>query len=150
MKSEVTRRDFPPEYFEIVVWAPQEIDEHRIAGSSSFCEWPRQFGVISGYATTGEVWPEQANQEADRRLQERLRELSNWVRRVEVSSPDRTHCEPSWAAALPWETLCDLGQEFLQCALYYVKDDAMYVSFCDVRRQLVPMGSFRTRVQTNR
>jgi hypothetical protein len=133
-------QDFPVEYVTALFWTPPQKAEERE-------DWPAQFGIISGYATTGERWPEERNRAADRRLEQRLRAARVWIRRVEVTSPDRSHREPSWAVARPWEDLCDLGKEFLQVAIYYVIGDRLYLSYCDRRRQLVEVGAFRDRVR---
>jgi hypothetical protein len=132
--------DFPAEYFSALIW----IEPHDGVNVE---HWPAEFGIVSGYATTGEVWPEARNRDADRRLEQRLRAKNVWLRRVDITSPDRSHREPSWAVALPWEPLCDLGRRFLQTAIYYVQADQLYVSFCDQRRQLVEVGSFRERLR---
>jgi len=110
-------------------------------------EWPRQFVIVTAYATTGEVWDAKQNEEADRRLREMLEKQAVWMRRITGYSPATGHAEPGWAAALDWQTGCDLGEVFAQDAIYCVVDDTLYVTHCDRRRALVPIGAFRMRLR---
>ena len=117
--------------------------------------WPEAFVILTAYATTGEAWTEEQNRDADRRLEEALRSraphgsTSAWddLRRVTGFSPDTGHAEPGWAVALPFHEACDLGEDFRQDALYVVKGDVLFVSYCDERRGLVRVGFFRDRLE---
>lgn len=124
-----------PAYFETRFHAPD-------AGE----DWPQEFVIISAYATTGHHWSRERNASADRELADALRERTTWLRRVTGYSPETGHAEPSWAAMLPFEAACDLGVKFEQDAIYSVAGDELSVSYCDARRQLVPVGSFRERL----
>ena len=110
-------------------------------------EWPRQFVIVTAYATTGEVWDAKRNVEADQRLRESLEKQSVWMRRITGYSPTTGHAEPGWAVALDWQTGCALGQAFAQDAIYCVVDDTLYVTHCDQRRDLVSVGAFRLRLR---
>ena len=112
--------------------------------------WPRRFVILTAYATTGTSWSEAENEDADRRLEAALRARvgeDGKVRRITGFSPTTGHAEPGWAARLPFEEACDLGARFRQDALYVVRDDGLFVSYCDERRALVPVGSFRERLE---
>lgn len=106
----------------------------------------RDFAIITAYATTGEEWTDKRNEEADRKLQERLQD-NNWlIGRMIGYSPSTGHAEPGWAVAIGFEDACDIGAEFKQDAIYYVKGDTLSVSFCDkVKRGMVEVGEFRSR-----
>ena len=108
--------------------------------------FPEEFAIVTGYATTGERWSEERNQASNAALFAELQSRGVWVHPVTGVSPDGTHAEPGWAAALPFDDACDLGRRFLQLAIYYVRGDALFVSFCDERRGLVRVGSFRERL----
>lgn len=111
-----------------------------------WADYPKQFAIITAYATTGMKWTDQKNQNADRGLEEKLRKLAPWVRRVTGYSPSSGHAEPSWAVPIEFCLACDLGQAHEQDAIYYVKQDTLFVSYCDRRRQLVEVGDFRSGV----
>ena len=107
----------------------------------NWSEQPEEFAIISGYATTGEKWSEERNQQADERLQKRLVEKGAWLRRVTGYAPDTGHNEPCWATAISFDEACDIGEEFLQDAIYYVVGDDLYVSHCDSRRVKTPISA---------
>lgn len=128
-----------PEYFQVRFRAPRHAEP-----------WPRRFVILTGFATTGTSWTDQENTDADRCLEETLRARLGeeaWVRRITGFSPTTGHAESGWAAPLPFEEACDLGVGFLQDALYVVRGDRLLVSYCDERRALVPVGSFRERLE---
>lgn len=108
---------------------------------------PQEFAIITAYATTGETWTQEKNEAADRQLSEELRERGLWFRRLTGFSPSTGHAEPGWAVALPWEDACDVGLDFRQDAIYFVRDDMLYVSQCPpMQRLLVPVAVFSERL----
>jgi Protein of unknown function (DUF3293) len=107
---------------------------------------PDAFVLITGYATTGEVWPIEINEAADRALESELRERGCLLGRVTGVSPMDGHEEPGWAAELPWDEACELGLRFRQDAIYVITGDELWVTHCDARRHLIHVGPFRVRV----
>ena len=113
-------------------------------------DWSEQreeFAIISGYATTGEKWPTERNQQADEQLHHRLVENGTWLRRVTGYAPDTGHNEPCWAIAISFDEACDIGEEFLQDAIYYVVGDDLFVSHCDSRRVKTPISKFSVKIR---
>lgn len=121
----------------------------RVGFATSDESWMAEFSIISAYATTGERWSDEQNGVADQKLEEELRRRAVWLRRVVGYSPMSSHAEPSWAAAVPFEEACKLGLQFKQDAIYHVMGDALSVSYCDDRRQLVTVGGFRDRLHVS-
>ena len=119
----------------------------RVEPGTAADDWPAELAIISAYPTTGQWWSDEENRAADVRLEMELRQRSISMRRVIGYSRKTGHAEPSWAAAVSFKDACDLGQKFKQDAIYYVKGDELSVSFCDYRRGLVPVGSFRERLR---
>lgn len=109
--------------------------------------WPEEFAIITAYATTGEVWTEEENVTADRELGELLGSLSSFLRRVTGYSPSTGHAEPGWAVAIPFDSACEIGMRFKQDAVYFVRSGDLFVSHCDSRKGLVPVGRFHERIQ---
>ena len=106
----------------------------------------RDFAIITAYATTGEQWTDERNVQADRTLQERLQADGTLLGQMTGYSPSTGHAEPGWATATGFEDACDLGIEFKQDAIYYVRDETLYLSFCDEeKRELVEVGPFQPR-----
>lgn len=108
-------------------------------------EWPKEFVIITAFATTGKQWTEEMNTSADRELRSELASADHLIGRVTGYSPETLHAEPGWAAGMAWQEACELGLKYKQDAIYVVKDDQLFVTFCDDRRQLVPVGDFRER-----
>jgi hypothetical protein len=114
--------------------------------ADSWDDAPAQFAIITAYATTGETWPEAVNIDADCRLRSTLRGRNLWAKRVTGHSSSSGHREPGWAAALDHNSACDIGKWFKQDAIYYISDGKIFVSYCDARRALIPIGRFAERL----
>lgn len=122
--------------------------ETRFAVADPAVEFPHEFAIIAAYATTGEAWTDLENESADRELEAVLRRTSSLIGRITGFSPTTGHAEPGWSAVLPWQEACDLGLSFRQDAIYVVEGDHLFVTLCDSRRQLLPVGAFRERLHT--
>lgn len=114
--------------------------------SEPWDDWPAEFAIVTAYATTGESWPDEDNQAADRQLEAELRRWGRWIRRLTGYSPATGHREPGWAVEIGFQPACDLGKRYKQDAIYYVTGDTLWVSFCGERRAPVEIGRFRPRV----
>ena len=126
-----------PAYFETL------FDAHGFAG-----EWPAQFAIVTAWAATGTYSTQAANDEADRKLELELQRRGCWRQRITGYSPTTGHAEPGWAMELPSDAACDLGQMFLQDAIYFVDADHLYVTHCDGRRRRIRIGEFRSRLRS--
>lgn len=125
-----------PDFYFLTQFRDQEAD----------CIWPSEFSIITAHATTGQEWGSEENEAADSALSDEFRGDGKWIARITGYSPVTGHAEPGWAAAIGWETACDLGSKYKQDAIYHVKGDELFVSYCDGRRALVPVGMFRERL----
>lgn len=108
----------------------------------SWQDAPVEFAIFTAYATTGETWTDKENVSADRRLKNTLRRFNVWMTPITGYSPSNGHSEPGWAVAIDHGKACDLGKWFKQDAIYFVSNGRLFVSYCDQRRTLVPIGSF--------
>jgi hypothetical protein len=108
-------------------------------------DWPSEFVIISAFATTGESWTTQENEDADHRLASELRSRGGWFARIVAYSPTTGHAEPSWAVDLALDEGFDFGRRFRQDAIYHVKEDELSVARCN-QGVLVRVGSFRQRL----
>lgn len=109
-------------------------------------EWPREFVIITAYATTGETWTDERNQEADQRLLTELQGRGCTPIRITGYDPVTGHAEPGWAADLTLDEALELGRDFLQDAIFVVQGDALLVSSCANTWKQQTLGSFRERV----
>jgi Protein of unknown function (DUF3293) len=121
--------------------------ETRFRMPLDVASWPAKFALITGYATTGEVWSDARNQQANDALEKVLVATGSWMAPITGYSPITGHAEPGWAVELPFEKCCDLGAQFLQDAIYFVENGTLYVSPCaPSRRSLFPVAIFNDRL----
>jgi hypothetical protein len=117
--------------------------ETRFRTDQPVIDWPLEFVILSAFPTTGQSWTQDQNEAADQRLESELRTRAGWLVRIFGYSPTSGHTEPSWAIDLPLQEGCNIGQRFLQDAIYHVKNDELSVVRCGEQRALVRVGSFR-------
>lgn len=111
-------------------------------------EWPTNFLIVTAYATTGETWSAGRNDQADQALAARIESLGVWKRRITGTSPDGQHAEPGWALDVPLDAGRRLGREFLQDAVYFVRENMLHVASCLDDRE-APVGVFMNRLTVN-
>ncbi len=109
-------------------------------------EWPAAVVIIAAYATTGETWSAERNQEADQRLHAELLERGCAPIRITGFDPATGHAEPSWAVVLPLDEALAVGRDFLQDAIFVVEGDALLVAPCNRPQASQAVGHFRERV----
>jgi hypothetical protein len=127
--------DLYPEYFET----------HFRCGNNDFASI-REFAIITAYATTGEQWPEERNKDANEKLHQELKIQGCLLGTIIGFSHETDHEESSWVAEMGFDCACDIGLKYKQDAIYYVRDDMLFVSLCDDRRELVKVGPFSARL----
>jgi hypothetical protein len=94
-------------------------------------EIPTDGVILSACATTGEVWSDQRNQQADADLARMLQGISRGsLIRLIGYSPTDDHAEPSWMIDLDCLSACRLGVDFKQDALYVIERDSLFVVRC--------------------
>jgi hypothetical protein len=108
--------------------------------------WPKEFVILSAYATTGERWSDEANERAHRALVAELAGLCVWMFEVTGFSPTTDHAEPGFAVEVDLEQARAIGRRFRQDAIYHVRGDVLSVTHCDEGDALVRVGSFAERV----
>jgi Protein of unknown function (DUF3293) len=123
--------------------------ETRFHATNPVGGWPAEFVIISAFATTGESWTSQENEDVDRRLASELIANGAWMHRVTGYSPTTGHAEPSWAVEVPLDVARTLGLRFHQDAIYHVEGDLLSVTHCDARSELVHVDCFRSRLDLN-
>jgi hypothetical protein len=108
--------------------------------------WPREFAIVTAWATTGETWPAEQNALADERLRTTLAARGAWYERITGYSPLDGHAEPGWAAELPVGAARALGADFAQDAIYWVRGDELYVTACAADAALERVSLFSARL----
>lgn len=101
--------DFHPAYFGV-----------RFRGPWPDLLCPEEFAIITAHATTGEVWSDEENREADIALENLLRATGPRIRRITGYDPGTGHAEAGWAVEMTFESACDLGPRFKQDAIFWI------------------------------
>jgi hypothetical protein len=121
--------------------------ETRFRTQEPVPRWPREFVIVTAYATTGDLWPHQRNVDANRKLEAELREGRQWHHPVTGYAPATGHEEPGWAVELGVAVGTGLGRRHLQDAIFHVHGDLLRVVPCESgARQPAFVGSFRQRL----
>jgi hypothetical protein len=118
----------------------------RFRIESAVASWPREFAIITAWATTGQSWSLQRNVSADEVLRIELVRSAFWHHRITGYGPDTGHSEPGWAVETDFITACAIGRRFLQHAIYFVSNDTLSVAPCDPSAMPTTIGSFRDRL----
>jgi hypothetical protein len=131
---------------------PREYFETQFAAKGQVELLPPQFAIVTGCATTGQLWTAAANEDADQKLKREILAAGHWHLRITGFSPTTGHSEPGWAVEIPMDEACDLGLRYRQHAIYYVDDDRLFVIGCaENRRHPVQVSSsFRQRLTKER
>jgi len=124
---------------------PAYFDTRFRCGTEPDC-WPDSFAIVSAYATTGVSWSSERNSAADEALRQTILERNLWLWRIEGYSPITGHAEPSWATIMPTHQACELGNFFLQDAIYWVEHDRLFVIQCSEPDRPVFVDGFSQRL----
>lgn len=109
---------------------------------------PESFAIVSGYATTGEVWTDDENHEADEALRSHLEHHGYNPMRIDGYDPNSDHCEPSWTMEGPLEQARQIGATFRQIAVYWVEHGKLFVTSCKPHSQLYFVANMADRIDT--
>ena len=77
------------------------------------------FAIMTAFDPRGENLPPAENEKRTKSLDARLRSSNYSFVRVDCCSPDRSHCECSFAVAMPQKEALDLARELEQVAIFW-------------------------------
>ena len=127
---------FRPEYFQTV-----------FESSTSVQKLPAEFAIVTAYNPNGESRGSEENERRDQALRKILE--SRGIRHWDVTgcSPDASHREPGYAIECPIETAVELGRQFEQEAIFWIRDDELTLVCCrQSGRRFVGESAARWRV----
>ena len=107
-------------------------------------DWPKDFAILTAYATTGETWTDEQNKDADQKLEAELRKGGYRIHRISGYSKDLKTHEEGWAVVMDLKTAWNLAVKYKQVALFYYQNDdlllvyALGYSRCDEAVVKVP------------
>lgn len=101
-------------------------------------DWPDEFIIVTGYATTGETWTAEENLAANEKLAAELAATGRWFVPITGYSSGTGHAEPGFAVAMSAADGTALGRRYRQDAIYVVRGARLTVRYCsDEREDLV-------------
>jgi hypothetical protein len=77
------------------------------------------FAIMTAFDPRGENLPPTENEKRTQKLVARLRSGNYRFAQVDCCSPDRSHCERSFAVVMPQEKALDLAREMEQVAIFW-------------------------------
>jgi Protein of unknown function (DUF3293) len=92
-------------------------------------DWPKEFAILTAYATTGETWTDAQNKEADQKLEAELRNAGHRLHRISGYSSDLKTYEEGWAVVMDLKTAWDLAVKYKQVALFYYQNDELLLVY---------------------
>ena len=119
----------------------------RFRGAIGEATLPRDFAILTAFATTGETWSAERNLRANETLRLELQERGCWMVEATGYSPEDGHAEPGWAVEIPLDDALELGRKYLQDAIYFVRAGELSVWSCaQGASESVALGPFDVRV----
>jgi len=79
----------------------------------------KPFAILTAFDPRGENLSRAQNEKRKRELEKRLRSNNYRFAQVDACSPDRSHCECSFAVVMPQEKALDLAREMEQVAIFW-------------------------------
>ena len=79
----------------------------------------KPFAILTAFDPRGENLSRAQNEKRKQELERRLRSSNYRFAQVDACSPDRSHCECSFAVVMPQEKALDLAREMEQVAIFW-------------------------------
>jgi hypothetical protein len=79
----------------------------------------KPFAIVTAFDPRGENLSRAQNEKRKQDLERRLRSSNYRFAQVDACSPDRSHCECSFAVVMPQEKALDLAREMQQVAIFW-------------------------------
>ena len=124
-----------PEYFNTIFLISKEPES-----------WPDEFAIITAHNPMDLKLSDKENSLRNEKLLKRIN--SNVFLELSGSSPDHSHQEASFAFISKIEEAVDIGKEFQQKAIYYVKVGNLSLVECSTGK-IEELGSFNDRLSLN-
>lgn len=106
---------------------------------------PGAFAIITAWNPMGRSAPIVENESADRALHTCLGEMTGTLFRATGGSPDFTHAEPGWAAAISRDEAIRIGRLYRQLAVWWIEGDDLHLVDSGSGAS-EPVGPFRARI----
>ena len=121
-------------------------DQAHFQLDSPAVDLPVEFGIVTACNPMGVTVEASVNEGLDRDLGLSLLGQDIPHFRVTGGSRDMSHAEPGYGCAVDRERIVELGRQWNQEAVFWVRGDRLFLVFCDRPELEQPLGSFRERL----
>jgi hypothetical protein len=123
---------YPETVLEFATKPPVEIDLRSIPSEGAIAALQaaglgQPFAIMTAFDPRGENLSAAENDRRTRELESRLRSGSHQYVQVDCCSPDRSHCECSYAVPMPQEKALDLAREMEQVAIFWFDGSRFWI-----------------------
>ena len=123
---------YPETILEFATTPAVEIDLRRIPSEAAIATLNaaglgEPFAIMTASDPRGENLPSAENEKRTQELAARLRSSKYRFERVDCCSPDRSHCECSFAVVMPQEKALDLAREMEQVAIFWFDTSRFWI-----------------------
>ena len=129
MKSAPDQQDpdwprYPETILDFATTPAVEIDLRRVPSEAAIVALKaaglgQPFAIVTAFDPRGENMSPAENEKRTQKLKSRLRSSDCRFVAVDCCSPDRSHCERSFAVVMPQEEALDLAREMEQVAIFW-------------------------------
>ena len=121
-------------------------DQAHFQLDSPAVDLPVEFGIVTACNPMGVTVEASVNEGLDRDLGLSLLGQGIPHFRVTGGSRDMSHAEPGYGCVVDRERIVELGRQWNQEAVFWVRGDRLFLVFCDRPEHEQPLGSFRERL----
>lgn len=137
MKATPDQRDpdwprYPETILEFATTPPIEIDLRQIPSEGAVAALRagglgQPFAIMTAFDPRGENLSPAENEKRTQELDTRLRSSKYRFEKVDCCSPDKSHCECSFAVVMPQERALDLAREMEQVAIFWFDGSRFWI-----------------------
>ncbi len=139
---------YPETVLEFATTPAVEIDLRQIPSEDAIAALKaaglgQPFAIMTAFDPRGENLAPTENEKRKRELDEKLRSSGYRFAQVEACSPDRSHCECSFAVVMPQEQALDLAREMEQVAIFWFDSKRFWIlgALVETDPLMLPRGS---------
>lgn len=137
MKATADQQDpdwprYPETILEFATIPAVEIDLRRIPSEAAIAtlkaaKLGQPFAIMTAFDPRGKNLSPAENEKRTQELDTRLRSSKYRFEKVDCCSPDRSHCECSFAVVMPQEKALDLAREMEQVAIFWFDGNRFWI-----------------------
>ena len=153
MKPEPDQQDpdwprYPETVLEFLTTPAIEIDLRQVPSENAIraltaAGLGQPFAILTAFDPRGENLSRAQNEKRKQELEKRLRSSNYRFAQVDACSPDKSHCECSFAFVMPQEKALDLAREMEQVAIFWFDGKRFWIlgALAEMDPLLLPRSS---------